>query len=416
MTSRERVRKVLNRQTPDYVPNGLGGCETTGLHVLSYYTLQEVLDIEPVPPKICTFMVNAVFETGVINKMQGDVILLASPWMCKSPFRKTSPHGDSDLNSKWKEQMLWGKKILASSKDIFTRRGDGSVVWETAGGSVCPPGGYFFDYFGDANANSGFYDDMDFENIPSPDDFNPSHVVPEEVLRSLEDSAKLIYEETELSICMGEFLSDLQIQPGGMTKSMLLMKEYPEIMRECLYKQVNAALSQLKQLNQAVGKYVDILSIAQDMGDNRDILIGADLWREIYKKPYFDLFQGWKKITGMKINLHTCGSVYNIMGDLIECGADIINPVQVSARNMSAGKLKQEFGDRIIFWGGAYDAQLFGKNESYGEVYKKVADIINILKHGGGFIFSGVHNLPPDMPAHHLKAMLDAWRDSKYYI
>jgi len=214
---------------------------------------------------------------------------------------------------------------------------------------------------------------------------------------------------------MGETITDLQIQPGGMVKSMILMKEYPEIMREFLYKCVNSALSQLKQLNQAIGKYVDILLIAHDIGDNRDVLIGADLWREIYKKPYFDLFQGWKKITDMKINLHTCGSVYNIMSDLIECGVDIINPVQISANNMSAEKLKKEFGAKIVFWGGAYDAQLFGKDESYDEVYKKVSGYINILKQDGGYIFSGVHNLPPDIPAHHLKAMLDAWENNKNY-
>ena len=281
MNSRELVRKVLNRQIPDYVPNGLGGCETTGLHVLAYYKLQEVLDVKPVPPKICTFMTNAVFELDVINKMKGDIILLASPNMCKSPFRKTSP----DEILKWKNQMLWAKNFQIPENDIFTKKDDGSVVWETAGRSVCPNGGYFFDHAGDKNSNSGFYDDIYTDNLPSPNDFNPNHNLNEDLLRNLENSAKTLHEETDLSICMGEILSDLQIQPGGMVKSMILMKQYPEIMREFLYKCAHAALSQLKQLEQAIGKYVDILQIAHDIGDNRDVLIGADLWREIYKKP-----------------------------------------------------------------------------------------------------------------------------------
>ena len=413
MTSRERVRRVLNRQIPDYVPNGLGGCETEGLHVLAYYKLQEILSAAPVPPKICTFMTNAVFEPEIINKIKGDIILLASPRMCKSPFRKTSP----DETLKWKEQILWDKKFQVPEADRFAQREDGSVVWETAHGAVCPKGGYFFDWVGDINSNSGFYDDIYIgaDNLPSPDDFNPSHDLPDEMLRNLENSAKLLYEATDLSICMGETITDLQIQPGGMVKSMILMKEYPDIMREFLYKCVNSALSQLKQLDQAIGKYADILLIAHDIGDNRDVLIGPDLWREIYKKPYYDLFQGWKKITGMKINLHTCGSIYNIIGDLTECGADIINPVQVSANNMSAQKLKKEFGDKIIFWGGAYDAQLFSRDETYEETYKKVSETINILKQGGGYIFSGVHNLPPDMPEYHIRAMLDAWENNKNY-
>ena len=416
MTSRERVRRTVNRNMPDYIPNGLGGCETEGLHVLTYYKLQEALDLPPVPPKICTFMTNAVFETDVIKKMKGDIILLASPRMCKSFYRNGRNSGDT--NNLWKEQILWGKKFKIPIGDRFVQKENGSVIWETAGNAVCPEGGYFFDWInlsGSINANSGFYDDIDeLDEFPCPDDYSPSHDLPDELLRNLEDSARFLYEETDLSICLGETITDLQIQPGGMVKWMLLMKERPEIMREFLDKSVKSALAQLKQLNQAVGKYVDILSIAHDLGDNRDILIGAGLWREIYKKPYHDLFQGWKKITDMKINFHSCGSIYNILEDLIDCGVDIINPVQISAKNMRAEKIKADFGDKIIFWGGAYDSQLFSVNESYDEVYKKVSDNINILKQNGGFIFSGVHNLSPDTPAHHIKAMLDAWDDNKF--
>lgn len=407
MNSRERVRAVINREPADYAPNGLGGCETTGLHILAYSKLQKVLNCEPAPPKICTFMTNAVFELDVIEKMQGDIILLASPRMCKSPYRA------SNVEKSWKEQTLWDKKFMIPAADSFTRREDGGIIWETAGGTVCPPGGYFFDGMPGINSNSGFYDDIYGFDFPSPDNFNPRLDLPDELLRELENSAKFLYESTDLSICLGETITDLQIQPGGMVKSMILMREEPEIMREFLHKCTESALSQLKQLNQAVGKYVDILSIAHDFGDNRDVLIGADLWREIYKDAYRELFQGWKKMTGMKINLHTCGSVYSILADLIDCGADIINPVQISANNMSAGKLKSEFGDKIIFWGGAYDAQLFAPDESYEQVYKKVSDAVNTLKKGGGFIFSGVHNLPPDMPEHHMKAMLDAWRNNR---
>ena len=414
MNSRERIKAVLNHKMPDHVPNGLGGSETTGLHVLSYCKLQEILTCEPAPPKICTFMTNAAFELDAIEKMKGDIVLLASPRMCKSMFRKSSKN--LDMESLWKEQILWGKKFSVPIADRFAKKDDGSVVWESAGGAVCPKGGYFFDWVGDAKANSGFYDDIDeLDALPSPDDFRPGSELPDELLRELENAAKLLHEETELSICMGETITDLQIQPGGMVKSMILMKNHPEIMREFLHKCVKSALSQLKGLNQAIGKYVDILSIAHDIGDNRGVLIGGDLWREIYKKPYMELFSGWKQITDMKINLHTCGSVYDILGDLIECGLDIINPVQISASDMGAKKLQKEFGGKIVFWGGAYDAQLFGRDDTYEEVHKKVSENVNMLKKGGGYIFSGVHNLPPDVPKHHLKAMLDAWESNKNY-
>ena len=178
MTSRERVRRTINREKTDCIPNGLGGCETEGLHVLSYYKLREVLGLPPAPPKICTFMTNAVFELDTIKKMKGDIILLASPRMCKSFYRGLN------VDAVWKEQILWGKKFSVPLSDRFALRDDGSIIWETAGNAVCPGGGYFFDWFDSNRSDSGFYDDID--RLPSPDDYNPSHDLPDELLRKLD--------------------------------------------------------------------------------------------------------------------------------------------------------------------------------------------------------------------------------------
>ena len=244
MTSRERVRAVLNRQPADRIPNGLGGCETAGLHVVAYDTLQQLLGVPRTPPRLDTFMTNAVFELPVIEAMGGDIVLLASPRMCRSDLRG------------------------------------------------------------------------------------------------------------------------------------------------------------------------DILSIAHDFGDNRGVTIGAPLWREIYKPYYKQLFTGWQSLTNMKVNLHSCGAISDIIGDLIECGMQVLNPVQISGANMSPESLKERFSDRVIFWGGAYDAQLIPVTATYEEVYSAVRKNIDILGQGGGFIFSGVHNLPATVPADHFRAMLDALRDS----
>ena len=93
------MRRVLNHQIPDRVPNGLGGCETEGLHVIAYDKLQKMLGslgVEERPVRIDTFMTNAVFEEPVIRAMEGDIILLASPNMCKSELR-------GEVADQWKE-------------------------------------------------------------------------------------------------------------------------------------------------------------------------------------------------------------------------------------------------------------------------------------------------------------------------
>ena len=402
MTSRERVRKVLSHILPDRIPNGLGGCETEGMHLLAYDRLQTALGLEHIPPKMDTFMTNAVFELPVIKAMNGDIILLSSPNMCKSDFR------GENIEKQWKEQYFWGKKFLVSVKDSFSQRDDGTVVWESSGGAICPPGGFYFDYPGSTDML------VDFP-VPDPDKFHPRDTIDESVLRKLEDSAKLLYEETDLSICLGESITDLQIMPGGMISGMVLMKEEPDIMREFLNKCADAGLKQIELLDQAVGKYVDILAVAHDIGDNRGVTIGADLWRDIYADAYKKYFEGWKKRTKMRVSLHSCGSVAEILDTLIECGLEILNPVQTSAAGMRPENLKTRFGKDIVLWGGAYDPQLISNGLSYDEVYESVSHNIEILGAGGNYIFAGVHNLPATMSTEHIKAMMDAYYDTRNY-
>jgi uroporphyrinogen decarboxylase len=400
MTSRERMRKVLNHEIPDRVPNGLGGCETAGLHVVSYDTVQKIFNIPPQPPRIDTFMTNAVFELPLIRAMEGDILLIASPHMCRAPLRGAKAPGQ------WKEQELWGRTFRVPAGERFKTLDNGSISWETTG-SVSPAGTFYFDWPG----GSDLYADFQY---PDPDDYNPPDSFTEEFLRVLEETAKTLYEETGYCLSLGETVTDLQYKPRGMLGGMVLVQENPDLMRAYLAKATDASLKQIALLEQAVGKYVDILNIADDIGDNRGVIIGDALWRDIYKPFYKKLFQGWHERTGMKINLHSCGSIYTILDDLIECGLDMYNPVQISAQNMDGEKLKAKAGKNLVFYGGDYDAQLM-QGRDYGEVYEHVKGNIRTFKRDGGHVFAGVHNLPPDMSEEHLRAFFTAWMDTRDY-
>ena len=131
----------------------------------------------------------------------------------------------------------------------------------------------------------------------------------------------------------------------------------------------------------------------------------------VFTPPHKKLFEGWHSITNMKVIMHNCGGIGDILEDLAECGVDIINPVQISAHGMEPEMIKGRLGDRIIFYGGVYDAILLA-GESEKVVYEKVKENIGILSKGGGYLFAGVHNLPADMSESHLRAMVAAYRDS----
>jgi len=403
MTPRERMGRFLNGQSVDRIPNGLGGCETAGLHSIAYHRLKDVLGVTDSANRVCTFMNNAIFESSVLSAMEGDIILLGSR-MCPSRF------WGPDAAKEWKPLHIWDTDLQVANAWEFWEDSEGTWWWQDRfSKKVCPPGSFYFD----PPAGQGVTADFSDIKNPPPSEFDPQHEISEKRLRRLEEDAKWLFETTDYCIACGEMIWDLQLRPGGTQSWWMRMVTEPDACHEFLGKAADAGIAHLKQLDQAIGKYCMILGIADDMGDKRGITVGPDLWREIYKPHYKHLFTEWRKITDMKVSLHACGSMSDILDDLIECGVEIYNPVQTSASNMDPTSLKERFGDRLMFYGGAFDAVSLPTTASANMVYDTVKSNIKALSKGGGYIFSGVHNLPGDIPGTHLEAMLQAYRDCR---
>lgn len=394
LTSRERVRAVLARQPTDRIPNGLGGTETTGLHLLAYQNLKRILGVDHLPCRMSSFMTTALVEPPVLSGMGGDIILLASK-LCPGRFWGPGAEGD------WHEATFWGERVQTPRAWSFTHAADGTIYWDGTQ-TKCPPGGIYFDYYPNPDAPAP-------DPRPSPDDYHPPLDIPDELLRGLEEAASWLYHHTEYSISCGEMITDLQLAPGGTENWWMRLVEEPQAAHDFLAKATEAALRQVTLLDQAIGKYVDMMQIAHDLGDGRGVTIGAQRWREIYKPHYRELLQGWHARTRMKVNLHCCGSVSDILDDLIECGVDVYNPVQISGTNMSPASLKARFGERLIFYGGAFDAIQTPPSTAEDVVYETVRANIQSLSAGGGYLFAGVHNIPGDTPVGHLRAILRAY-------
>ncbi len=106
--------------------------------------------------------------------------------------------------------------------------------------------------------------------------------------------------------------------------------------------------------------------------------------------------------------MHSCGSIYRLIPDLIEAGVDILNPVQVNASEMDTKRLKKEFGDVLVFWGGGCDTQRILPYGTRGEIRDEVKRRIDDLAPGGGFVFAQVHNILPDVSPRNIMAMYEA--------
>ena len=114
------------------------------------------------------------------------------------------------------------------------------------------------------------------------------------------------------------------------------------------------------------------------------------------------------KNSKIKTFIHSCGSIYNIIEYIIAAGFDILNPVQITAGNMDAARLKEEFGGRIVFWGGGVDTQTVLPFGSEDEVREQVKERIRIFAPGGGFVFNPTHCIQYGVPPKNLLAAADA--------
>jgi uroporphyrinogen decarboxylase len=119
--------------------------------------------------------------------------------------------------------------------------------------------------------------------------------------------------------------------------------------------------------------------------------------------------------SNIKTFYHSCGCVRGFIPFFIEAGVDILNPIQTTAEKMSPSELKAEFGARLTFWGGGIDTQVTLPTGTPEQVRAKVKESVETFKPGGGFVFTPIHNMQPDIPVENAFAMLEAVKEFGVY-
>ena len=167
-------------------------------------------------------------------------------------------------------------------------------------------------------------------------------------------------------------------------------------------------LSTLEKICASVGDVVDIIRLGDDLGMNNGPLMSPDTYRKLFKPRHTILCNYIKDHSSMKTFLHSCGSIYRLIPDLIDAGFEVINPVQTNSKDMQPERLKKEFGKDITFWGGGADTRFVLNSGTPQQVIDHVRENIEILAPGGGFIFNTIHNILPDVPPENILAMFKA--------
>ena len=191
----------------------------------------------------------------------------------------------------------------------------------------------------------------------------------------------------------------------GMESALVAMLVNPEVFQAVIDRITAFYLKANEIFYEATKGELDAVLVGNDFGCQTNLLLSPDLLRA-------HVFQGTKKLIdqahayGLKVIHHSCGSVHDVIPDIVRLGADAIHPIQALATGMDAPTLKRDFGGVASFCGGV-DAQQLLVNGKPEEVAAKVRELRELFP--TGLIISPSHEaILPDIPPANVQALAEA--------
>lgn len=234
------------------------------------------------------------------------------------------------------------------------------------------------------------------EAWPFPDmkDYDASDLV-----RHLED-------HREFSVCGGINSAVFHHYLGmcGQENAFCFLRTQPETAKAIIRRITDFWVSYLRKVLEAGRGLIDIIENCNDFGTQRSMFISPEDFRTFFKPEIKRLYDTAKEY-GVLYMQHSCGAVSPIIPDFIEMGADILNPIQVTAADMDIEDLVRRFGGKITFYGGI-DTQFLLPNGPEERIRRETKKLLGLFPRGG-LILSGTQGLMDDIPLSHAAAMLD---------
>jgi len=386
------VLAAVEHRKPDRVPIDFGATRQSGIMAAAYHQLKKRLGIDTETFVYDIYQMLAEVEEKVRARMHSDAVAIF--------FKRVAFGMPNQGRKRWK--LNDGTPVMVSEafNPEIDREGNYYIL-DPQGNRVArmPVGGYYFDKL-QKGEGAAHVDPDKWEIPPLADD----------ELRFVEEQARFWSEETNYAV-IGE-VKQVELfygfGEGGFDDWMVTLMSEENYVRDLYEKALEGMIANFDLYYQAVGNRMDIVKFSDDFGMQTGEFAHPDFLRSLvlpYYKRYIDHIKS--KDPTFKIFHHCCGSIFNILKDMIEIGVDIINPVQTSADNMDPQKLKDTYGDRVCFWGGGVETQrvfAFGTAE---EVAAQAAERVKIFKPGGGFVFAAIHNIQQNTPPDNILAAFE---------
>jgi uroporphyrinogen decarboxylase len=404
MNSRERVLAALRHEEPDRVPIDFSGHRSSGIAAIAYRRLRDALGLEPRTIRVYDPVQQlAIVDDDVLERFRVDTVELGRGFALDDEHWSdwTLPDGSPCQMPAWAlpEREDRGWIIRSFSGRPLARMPDGALYFEQC----------YWPFLEEDNFDQ--LEEALGENMWCAVQSPPGPLVAgEEGKRLLAEGAQRLRAETDRAI-IGLFGGNL-LEVGQFLyrndRFLMLLAADPDRAAEFLDRLVEIHLKNLEEYLAAVGPSIDLILFGDDLGMQNGPQMSPAMYRSLFKPRHARLWRRAKELANVKVMLHCCGGVRELLGDLIEAGLDAINPVQISCAGMDTQKLKTDFGDRLTFWGGGCDTHAILNQATPEQIREHVHQQVNLLKGGGGFVFQQVHNILADVPPQNVIAMFDA--------
>jgi len=382
-TPRERVLAAIEHREPDRIPISFAGTASTGVLECppdgkNYTRLCEHLDLQDYEEPDIGYAFNYVgnVDERILQKFGSDLRRID----VNPPETHVEPDGT---------KTVYGIRCGLRVKRM----------------------GLYEDIFAFPLRNTTRIKDIEkYPFWPTVDDFN-------ELIEGKREEAKNLREHTSYALVADSYVAFPFLMYSlltGYEKWFMDMKLNPKFYFALCDKLLEIGFNVVDKYIGAVGNYVDIVATYDDMGTQDGLLCSPKDYVEFIKPYEKQMIEHIKKYTNAKIYRHSCGSVYDIIPDLIEIGVEILNPVQPMAKNMEPWRLKKEFGKDLTFCGGI-DIQELLPGGTTEEVKVGTKKTIETYAPGGGYILGPSHNIEPDTPPENIVAMYEAAQEYGTY-
>ncbi|HOC69164.1 MAG: methylcobalamin:coenzyme M methyltransferase [Candidatus Hydrogenedentes bacterium ADurb.Bin101] len=403
MTHRNRILAALNHREPDRVPVDLSGHRSSGIAAMLYPKLRSALGLPEAPVRVY----DPVQQLAIVHEDMLDLLGIDTIELGRGFALEDAHWADWTLPDGTPCQMpIWALPERDGCRWIL-RSPSGRVI------AQMPDDVWYFEqtYWPFAEGDEDlehlpeFMGESMWTHIASP----PGPLVAGlEGQQRLREGAKVLRGKTDRAI-IGLFGGNLLEMGTFLYRNdlfLMMLAAEPERTHRFLDAVVEMHLANLDPFLDAVGDQIDIILFGDDLGMQQGPQISPAMYDEFFKPRHRLMWTRVKnKCPHLKIMLHCCGGVRELLPGLIDAGLDAINPVQTSCRGMEPQSLKREFGSDMVFWGGGCDTQQVLPLGTPAEVADHVRAQVEALSPGGGFVFQQVHNIVANVPTENIMAM-----------